>query len=881
MSALRIFWSRLVRMLRCRRSDQEMDAEFDSHLEMLAETKMRSGMTKEEARRAARREFGGIEQTKESYRDQRSLAFLETLLQDTRLAARSLIKRPGFAFLAILTLALGIGVNTALFTVIHGVLFRPLPFPHPEQLVSIWEREVGEGKGDNVVAGGQFADWQQQSTSFAQMSVVGGDTANLSGDGGALPEAIRTRACSYTLFSLLGVQPIYGRNFSEQDDRDGATAAAVLSFPLWKRRYGSNPAVVGKKILLDSKPYIVIGVLPSWFDYPDTRAQLWLPVNHEVAPEDMHSRGNHRFSVTARLKSGVSIAQASNELDTIQQRIHERFPDAIAGRHARVVSLSENLVHDVRTSLYVLMGAVGCVLLIACLNVANLFVARAATRRKELAIRAALGGSRLRLVREQLTETLLLTFVGGVLGAALAYGGIDWLIAFRENLPRASSIHVDRVALLFTAAITLFSGIFSGLIPALSATRRQFFEPLRENSRSLIGSQSRAHLRKFLLTAEVALTVVLLVGAGLLLKSFAELRSVRMGCATENVLSMNLTLPEVKYPEPIQKSQFFEDLLGRVRRVPGVRAAGFVTAVPGTGQDEDNTFDVEGRAPLPPGQFLDAVVCGADPNYFQAMDVPVLRGRVYRDSDRRERENAIVVSESMAKKFFPNEDPLGKRVVVHWRGDPRFEIVGIVGDVLSQLDRLPEPTMYFPLNFGRFGYGSLVLRSTRDVTALALPIQQELTNIDRDLAVSDVLTMEQVIGKSTATARFDAGLVLLFALLALLLAAVGLYALLSYLVTQRTGEIGIRIALGAQGASVMRLVLADGLRPITIGLVLGLIGGGISGQLIRAELFAVRPLDLTIFACVTLIVLAVSFLASFVPVFRASKCDPMVALRNQ
>jgi predicted permease len=486
-----------------------MDAELNTHIEMLAEANMRRGMARQEALRAARREFGGLEQTRESYRDQRGLVFLQALLQDARLALRGLIKRPGFTLLAILTLALGIGVNTALFTVIHGVLFRPLPFPHPEQLVSIWEREVGEGKGDNVVAGGQFADWQQQSTSFTQMSVVGGDTANLSGDGGALPEAVRTRTCSYTLFPLLGVQPIYGRNFSEQDDRDGASATAILSSPLWKRRYGSDPAVVGKKILLDSKPYIVIGVLPSWFDYPDTRVQLWLPVNHEVAPDDMHSRGNHRFSVTARLKSGVSIAQANNDLDTIQQRIHERFPDTIAGRHARVVSLSENLVHDVRTSLYVLMGAVACVLLIACLNVANLFVARTATRRKELAIRAALGGSRLRLVREQLTETLLLTFMGGVLGAALAYGGIDWLVAFRENLPRASSIHVDRAALFFTAAITLFSGIFSGLIPALSATRRQFFEPLQENSRSLIGSQSRAHLRKFLLTAVA--TVVLLI----------------------------------------------------------------------------------------------------------------------------------------------------------------------------------------------------------------------------------------------------------------------------------------------------------------------------------------------------------------------------------
>jgi len=373
---------------------------------------------------------------------------------------------------------------------------------------------------------------------------------------------------------------------------------------------------------------------------------------------------------------------------------------------------------------------------------------------------------------------------------------------------------------------------------------------------------------------------VLLVGAGLLLKSFAGLRSVKIGCATDNVLTMGLTLPEVQYKSALQKSQFFADLLGRVRAMPAVQSAGFVTVVPGAGHYEDNTFEIAGRPPLPAGQFLDAVVVGADPAYFPAMDISLVRGRLYRDSDLRERENAMVISESMVRKFFPNEDPLGKRLIIRWGGQPHFEIVGVVADVVSQLARPPEPTMYFPLNFGRFGYGSLVLRSKSDATALALPVQQEIASIDRNLAVSDVLTMDQLLGKSTATARFDAGLVLLFALLALLLAAVGLYALLSFLVTQRTSEIGIRIALGAQGSSVMRLILADGLRPIGAGLVLGLIGGGFSGQLIRAELFGVQPLDFLIFASVTLLVLAVSLMAISLPVLRASKCDPMVALRG-
>ena len=878
MLGLRVLAARLLGFFRKRRMEEDLDAQLRSHLELLTAENIRRGMTSEEACHAAQREFGGVEQTKDSYRDQRGLPFVETLLQDVRYGLRGLLKRPGFTCLAVLTLALGIGINTSLFTVVHSVLLRPLPFPEPERLMSLYERGVADDNHDNVVAGGQFEDWHRQATSFEQMALVGEDSANLSGDGDTLPEAIGTRFCSYNLFPMLGVQPIYGRLFSAEDDREAASATVVLTYGLWKRRYAGDPATIGKTILLDTKPYSVIGVLPAWFDYPDSRVQVWLPVYHEMPAEDMHSRGNHRFLVTARLRPGVSLPQAYSELDGIQQRIHRQFPDSISGRDATVVPLSENLVRDVKTSLYVLMGAVGCVLLIACLNVANLFVARAATRRRETAVRAALGGSSWRLMQEQLTESLLLTFAGGALGAFLAYASIRWLVALREGLPRANSIHVDRAALLFTIAITVLSGVFAGLLPAFFATRNELLAPLKENARSLGVGHTRARLRTLLLTAEVSLTVVLLIGAGLLLKSFAELRSVKMGCATADVLTMGLSLPDVKYKEAGRQARFYEDLLARVRAMPGVRAAGFVSVVPGGGHFEDNTFSIEGR-PLAPGQFLDATVRGADPAYFQAMNIPLLRGRCFTNADRRENANATVISESMAKKFFANEDPLGKRLVVNWGGKPRFEIVGIVGDVISNLDAPPEPTMYFPLNFGRFGYGSLVVRSSRDVTALALPIQKEIAALDPDLPVSDVLTMEQIIGKSAAGARFDAVLVLLFAVLALILAAIGLYGLLSYLVTQRTSEIGIRIALGAQRPAVLRLMLLDGLRPIAIGLLLGLLGGGVSAQLIRSVLFGVRPLDITIFAVVALVVLAVALAASFFPSWRASRLDPMAALR--
>jgi predicted permease len=882
-SRLRSVISRISAFVRRSSAEKELNDELRGHIDALTEENIRRGMHAADARVAAHREFGGVEQTKESYREQRSLPFLETLMRDIRFALRGLRRDKGFASLAILTLALGIGVNTSLFTVVNSVLLHPLPYLEPDRLVSLFERSVGDDSdADNPVAGGQFQDWQRDSTSYQQMALYADDSANLSdsreGGGGALPEAIEIRWCSHTLFSILGVQPLHGRFFTEEDDRTGADGTAILSYSLWKRRYASDPAAIGRTILLDTKPYTIIGVLPSWFDFPDTRVQLWLPVRQVQSEERLQSRGNHRFYVTARLKPGVAVAQADAELDAIEQRIYKQFPDALAGKHARVYSLHATLVHDVRTTLYVLMGAVVCVLLIACLNVANLFVARAATRRRETAVRAALGGSRRRLIQEQLTESLLMTLIGGALGTLLAYAGVRWLVALRADLPRANSIHLDREALLFTVAITLLSGIFAGLLPALFGTRAETLSALKETTRSLGGASSRARLRSLLLTAEVSLTVVLLIGAGLLLKSFAELRSVNMGCATDNVLTMGVSLPDAKYDFGPPKAHFFEDLLSRVRAIPGVSAAGFVSVLPGNGHYEDNTFKIEGRA-AEPGEFLDATVRAADADYFRAMNVPLLRGRYFADSDQRKNSNGMVISESMAKKFFPGRDPVGKTLILDWDGAPHFEIVGIVGDVISDLNHPPEATMYVPLNEGRHGYGSLIVRSKQDVTALALPIQKEVAAIDPDLPVSDVLKMEEIIGKSASGARFDAILIMLFAVLALILAAVGLYGLLSYLVTQRTSEIGLRVALGAQQGGILHMMLFDGLRPTMVGLVLGLAGGAATAQLVRSLLFKVHPLDPAIFAAVTVVIVGVALAASFVPAWRASRLDPMDALR--
>jgi predicted permease len=874
-------WLRLQTLFRLYRLAQRLDDEVQFHLDQQIAENIAAGMNPTEARHAALRAFGNPTLLKEQTQDTWGWLSLERFARDLRYAARALVRRPAFAILATLVMALGIGATTTLFTIVHAVLLSPLPFREPERLVSLWERNLSEEfpSAYNVVSGGVFGDWRQQSTSFEQMALIGEDSANLSGDGGVIPEAIQTRLCSYNLFSMLGVQPIRGRLFSVEDDRVGAMGTVILTYGLWNRRYASDPAIVGKTVLLNAKPYSVIGVLPSWFDYPDTRTQLWLPVRREVAAADMRNRGAHRFLVTARLTPGITLAQANSELDGVQQRIHQQFPDELTGHNATVISLSENIVRDVKTSLYMLMGAVDCVLLIACLNVANLFVARAATRSKEIALRAALGGSRWRLIREQLCESLLLTLAGGALGGLLAYAGVRWLVTVRSDLPHPNSIYVDQAAFLFTLAITVSSGVFCGLLSSLSSTRQQLFESLK-TSRSLGGGQPRAFLRRLLLTSEIALTVVLLIGGGLLLKSFAELRSARMGCATSGVLSMGLILPEAQYETPAQKVSFFARLLGQVRATPGVRAAAFVTVLPGNGHFEDNTFKIAGCPQLRPGESLDAALRAADSSYFTAMDIPLLRGRFFPNSERPENARSLIISESMARKFFPTEDPLGKTLVLDWEGQPHFEIIGIVGDVLSNLDRAPEPTMYFPLNSGRFGYGSLVVRSTQDVTALAQPIQKEIAAIDPNLAVSDVLTMDQIIGKSTSTARFDAILILTFAIISLALAAIGLFGVLSYLVTQRTRELGIRIALGAQRQQILRLVLVEGLRPAWIGLFLGVAGGAGASQLIRSMLYGVQPLDVSVFVAVTLLLSFVGGAACIVPAWHASHLDPMEALRQ-
>jgi predicted permease len=868
---------KLRALLKRRQLDRDLKEELQFHLAMREQKSKTVGLPFADAHDSARRAFGNATLLQERCREMWMLISIESIWRDLCYAVRSFTRTPLFTLVVILVMALGIGANTALFTVVHAVLLNPLPFRQPDRLVTLYERNVLGNSPRSIVSGGDFEDWQKQAKSFDEMSVVGEDGANLSGTGGQLPEFVGTQLCTHDFFPMLGIQPAIGRFFSAADDRANSPATAVLTYGLWKRRFGGDPGVIGQTIRLDSKPYTVIGILPPIF-ISETRTQLRLAVNHELPPDQMRFHGNHRFYVWARLRPGVSISQAYAELDSIQRGIHQENPNELTGDGANVIPLQDDLVRNVKSSLYILLGAVGCVLLIACLNVANLFVARAASRRREIAIRACLGAGRARLLREQIIASLILAVAGGVVGILFATAALRWIISWRQDLPRADSIHIDGAVLLFALAMTILSGIFAGSFPAISAVSGAL-KSLQETSRSVAGSQSRARMRKVLLGAEVALTAMLLIGAGLLLKSFAALRAVKMGCATDNVLTMSVSLPDSRYSQPQQVEQFFSRMLDGVRATPGVSAAGFVNVLPGGGHFVDNTFSIPGRPSLPPGQSLDAVIRDADPGYFSAMNIPLIRGRYFTDAERLDHAKVAIISASFAHEFFPNEDPVGKRIMLDFYDHPPLEIVGIVGDVRSWVERPPENTVYIPLYRGLMEYGSLVVRSTKDVTALAFPIQTEIARLDPDLAVSDVMTMDQLIGESTADARFNAAFVLLFAALALVLAAVGLYGVLSYLVVQRTHEIGIRIALGAQRSQLLQQMLFDGMRPALIGLVLGILAGAAFARLIRDILFGVQSLDASVFAAVMLTVFIVAISACVFPAWRAARLDAMTALR--
>ncbi|MEO8725039.1 MAG: ABC transporter permease [Acidobacteriaceae bacterium] len=878
-----------MRMLFRRQAETaRLNQELEFHLEQQVSENIAHGLSPEEARSAALRAFGNPTLVREQTGSTWSWNWLEKLARDLRYATRTLARSPGFALIAILVMALGIGATTSLFTIVSAVLLKPLPFRDPGNLVMVYEHFRGtdsnSGDGFNVVAPADFRDWRRQTHGFEDMAAWRGYGFTLTGEHAELPESVAAGGGSWNLFSLLGVQPALGRAFTQDEDQIGANRVVMLTWSLFQRRFAADPSILGKQIRLDSNPYTAIGVLPRWFSYPDAQVQLWVPYASAFTAEDYNRHDSHQSHVIARLRPGVSAAAATSQVSALQYQMHLANASKPVAEDAVFRPMIDDVVQDVKTPLIVLLCAVGCMLLIACLNVSNLLVARGAARRKEVAVRGALGGSRLTLIREQMTESLLICFTGGALGVALSWLATRWLASHWEALPRAESIHLDTGVLAFSIGLVLLTALLAGLLPAISSTGREVFAALQESSRSIGGSASRALLRKTLLTAEIALTVILLVSAGLLFKSFLHLRTSNLGCATSNVLTLRYDLPEKQYDTREKVIAFHESLLERVRRLPGVRAAALVSTPPGGGYENDHVFTIPERPTSSFNLQYDALTRTAGPDYFTTMQIPLLNGRFFTDQERLARDHYIVVSKKLANQFFSADDPIGKHLHIAWGGDSEdFEIIGVVGDTLYDVTQPVKATVYFPILSGipsQTSAATLVTRTAGDPLALSIPIQKQLAALDPALAVHNVLTMPQILGKSTASQSFSATLALAFALLSLLLAAIGLYGVLSYLVTQRVAEIGIRLALGAQKSQVLRLVLLDGLRPVFIGLLVGLAGGAAAGMLIRSLLYATSPLDPLTFAAMIGALLLTAIAACALPAIRASRVDPMQALRT-
>jgi predicted permease len=869
---LRTLFHRLRASLRRGKVEREMDAEMRFHLEMETAENIRRGMNEEEARRVALRSFGGVEQVKEAYRDLSRFRLIDELWQDVRFSARLLLKQPVFLAVAVLTLALGIGANTAIFTVVNGVLIRSLPYREPSQLVLIdgpgvkWEDPHSED-----CAWG----WRDHVKSFDQVAVFGAHEGgtNLTGAGEA--ERIEALDVSSNFFQTLGVSAVAGRLFGPEQEQPENQTVAVISSRLWQRRFEDAPDAIGKTIRLNGKNFTIIGVAPPELQYP-TKVDIWVPLSFVKTPDNMvfnsHSAETRVFG---RLKSGVTLAEAQAEMKAHSERAKL---DWTIG----VTPIFDELVGEVRQTLTLLMAAVGFVLLIACANVANLFLARSATRKKELAVRAALGAGRGRLIRQCLTESLLIGVMGGLAGLMLAVWLHRLLLAFSPpEIPRIDEITLDYRVLAFNAALALLTGVIVGLLPAIQGSKVDLIESLKDDVQKIGAGASALSLKSALIAGEIALSLVLLIGAGLLLRSLTKVLSVDAGFERENVLSVSLSLPIPQYyKEPAKVPEFYRRLIEQISSIPGVKAAGATNKIPLSREDLFGAqFEVEGRPGPPRFPESYAPILWISPDYFKAMGIPLLQGRTFTEADRQQSPPVLIINETMARGVFPDGNALGKRITTGYPPVPR-EIVGVVGAVRTfGLEEKPRREIFFPYLQGGWPT-TLAVRTVGDPMAIASSVREAIRRLDENLPPYDIKTLEQRVSDSVAPRRFLVSLMSLFALLALALAATGIYGVLSYLVAQRTREIGIRIALGATAGAVLGLILKRGAILILIGTAAGLAGAIALTRLIKTLLFGVSATDPATFALIALLMVVVALIASYIPARRATKVDPMVALRH-
>ena len=812
---------------------------------------------------------------------------METLFKDIRYATRSLLKHPGFTVIAVITLALGIGANTAMFSVINAVLVRPLPYHEPQRLVTIWEESPDRGLYQMPVSFANMRDWIEQNHTFDQISAYTFTNNNLIGAGE--PVRLGSVRVSSNLFSLIGAAPQLGRAFLPEEDKEGANKVVILSHALWQNRFGSDSSIVGRSLTLDNQSFTVVGVMSAGFQFPvgfgymgkvlNDPIDLYIPL---AATTDESGRGNYSFFALGRLKSDVTIDQARAEMTTIESRLEQQYPDGNTGIGISLIPTQEQTVKEIRPALLVLLGAVAFLLLIACANVANLMLARTASRQKEITIRSALGASRLRVVSLLLSESLVLSIVGGLLGLLLAVWGTKALIALApDNIPRVNEIGVDAQVFVFALAVSIVTGIVFGLIPALHAARPDLNESLKEGLRGSMESSFGKRTRSVLVAVEVALSLMLLIGAGLMIKSFSRLQQMNLGFNPDNVLAVNLELPDSTYSKDHQRTAFFQEALVRVESLPGVTSAAATSGLPLTASFSGSDFRIEGRPEPEAGKEMIVQKLSVSPAYFETLGIPLLKGRDFSNRDTSDAPASAIINADLARTYFPNEDPLNRRITFD-DGQSWISIVGVVGDVKQLgLDSNAKPEVYFPFAQVTEPSMSLVVRTVSSPLSVVSSVKNQIQTIDKNLPIDNATTMEQLLAESSSGRKFNMLLLTLFAVLAVILAVVGIYGVMSYSVTQRTHEIGIRMAVGAQPLDVLRIVIGRGMLWALIGVAFGLVGAFALTRLMTSMLFGVEATDPLTFISLSVLLIGVGLLACYLPARRATKVDPLVAFRYE